>query len=58
MALAMLDDAKMRDAEFCRHKAREYDAKARAAADPKLKSAYEAAAREYAWRARQPALAK
>jgi hypothetical protein len=54
----MLDDAQTLDAEFCRRKEREYYAKARAASDPKLKAAYEAAAREYAWRARQPALAR
>jgi hypothetical protein len=53
MRVAMLNDDKMRDAGFCRNKEREYYAKARAAADPKLKSAYEAAAREYARRARQ-----
>ncbi len=54
----MFDDATTRDAEFCRRKEREYYAKARAATDPKLKAAYEAAAREYALRARQPALAR
>jgi hypothetical protein len=48
----MHHDEEIMDAEFCRRKEREYYAKARAAADPKLKSAYEAAAREYALRAR------
>jgi hypothetical protein len=46
----MPPDEKMFDADFCRQKEAEYYAKARAATDQKLKSTYEAAAREYAYR--------
>ena len=41
----------MLDPEHCRQKEAEYYAKAKAATDPKLKSAYEATAREYHRRA-------
>jgi len=44
------DDA-INDAGFCRTKEAEYLAKARATNDKALKSAYEAAAREYSYRA-------
>ena len=43
----------MLDVEFCRRKQAEYYAKARAATDAKLRSAYEATAREYAHRVRE-----
>jgi hypothetical protein len=43
----------MLDVDHCRRKELEYSDKAKAAADPKLKSAYEATAREYAHRLRQ-----
>jgi hypothetical protein len=45
-------DGEMLDAGFCRRKEAEYYAKSRATTDPKLTSAYEAAAREYAYRVR------
>lgn len=41
----------MQDADFCRRKEIEYSAKARATNDRAVKSAYKAAAREYAYRA-------
>ena len=41
----------MEDADFCRQKEVEYSDKARATNDRAVKSAYEAAAREYAYRA-------
>jgi hypothetical protein len=41
----------MNDADFCRQKEAEYFAKARATNNLAIKSAYEAAAREYAYRA-------
>ena len=41
----------MDDADFCRRKEVEYSAKARSTNDRAVKSAYEAAAREYANRA-------
>jgi hypothetical protein len=47
--LARAED--MHDADFCRQKEVEYSAKARATNDRTVKSAYEAAAREYAYRA-------
>ena len=40
----------MENADFCRRKEAEYAAKGRATTDKALKSAYEAAAREYAYR--------
>jgi hypothetical protein len=43
-------DNDMDDPGFCRAKEVEYAAKARAATDKALKSAYEAAAREYSYR--------
>jgi hypothetical protein len=46
--LAKGDD--MEDADFCRRKEAEYTAKGRATTDKALKSAYEAAAREYRYR--------
>jgi hypothetical protein len=47
------DDGEIFDIDFCHRKEAEYYAKARAATDPGIKSAYEAAAREYAFRAKQ-----
>ena len=47
----MVEDEEKHDASFCLRKELEYSAKARAATDPKIKSTYEAAAREYAYRA-------
>jgi hypothetical protein len=41
----------MNDADFCRQKEAEYLAKARATNNLAIKSAYKAAAREYAFRA-------
>lgn len=41
----------MHDADYCREKEAEYSAKARATNNVAVKSAYEAAAREYAYRA-------
>ena len=41
----------MLDPAHCLRKEIEYHAKAEAATDPKLKSAYDATAREYAYRA-------
>lgn len=40
----------MFDANFCRGKEAEYTAKAKSTTNPSLKSAYEAKAREYAYR--------
>jgi hypothetical protein len=40
----------MLDPDHCRRKEEEYYAKVKAATDPKLKSAYHATAREYAYR--------
>jgi hypothetical protein len=48
----LAQDEKIRDADFCRQKEAEYSAKARATNNLAIKSAYEAAAREYAHRAR------
>jgi hypothetical protein len=45
-------DHEMNDPQFCRGKEADYYAKAKAETNPRLKSAYEAAAREYAYRAR------
>ena len=42
----------MNDADFCRQKEAEYSAKARATKNLVVKSAYDSAAREYAYRAR------
>ena len=47
--LARAED--MHDADFCRQKEVEYSAKAGATNNLAIKSAYEAAAREYAYRA-------
>jgi hypothetical protein len=44
-------DENMQNTEFCRAKEVEYYAKSRATNNVALKSAYEAAAREYAYRA-------
>lgn len=43
-------DEQMFDANFCRGKEAEYSAKAKSTTNPSLKSAYEATAREYAYR--------
>jgi len=48
----MDEEEKMLDINFCLQKEAEYYAKARAATDPKIRSAYEATAREYAYRAK------
>lgn len=40
----------MFDPNFCREKEAEYSAKAKSTTNPSLKSAYEATAREYAYR--------
>lgn len=45
-------DHEMNDPQFCRGKEADYYAKAKAETNPRLKSAYEAAAREYAYRVR------
>lgn len=45
-------DEQMRDINFCLRKEAEYSAKARAIPNSKIKSAYEAVAREYAYRAK------
>jgi hypothetical protein len=50
MAYLARDDA-MQDVDFCRRKQADYAAKAAATNNVALKSAYEAAAREYAYRA-------
>ena len=47
----MIEDDKLHDVSFYLRKEVEYNAKARATSDPKIKSAYEAAEREYAYRA-------
>jgi hypothetical protein len=47
--LARAED--MHDADFCHQKEAVYSAKARATNDRAVKAAYEAAAREYAYRA-------
>jgi hypothetical protein len=46
-------DEKMQNINYCLQKEAEYYAKARVAADQKLKEAYEAAAREFAFRIRK-----
>lgn len=43
-------DEKMLDINYCMQKEAEYYAKARSTNDPKLKDAYEATAREFAFR--------
>jgi hypothetical protein len=48
----MYPDEQMLDINFCLQKEAEYYAKARAVPDPKIKSTYEAAAREFAYRAK------
>lgn len=48
--LAKYNDDDMNDPGYCLAKEAEYAAKARATNDRALKSAYEAAAREYAFR--------
>ena len=48
----MVEDEEIHDVSFCLRKEVEYNAKAHAATDPKIKSTYEAVAREYAYRAR------
>lgn len=48
----MIDDKQMMDIRYCLMKQSEYHAKARATANDKLKSAYEAVAREFARRIR------
>jgi hypothetical protein len=45
-------DEEMQSADFCRGKEVDYYAKAKAASSPSLRSAYEATAREYAYRVR------
>lgn len=47
----MVDE--MLDINYCLRKEAEFAAKARATADPKLKAAYEATAREFAFRVQQ-----
>jgi hypothetical protein len=47
----MNPDEQMHDINFCLLKEAEYYAKARTATNPKIKSAYEATAKEYAHRA-------
>ncbi len=49
---ARMMDRQMLDADFCLRKAEEYRGKAKGVDEPKMKSAYEAAAREYEARAR------
>jgi hypothetical protein len=46
-------DEEMLDINHCLQKEAEYYAKARATTDPKLKGAYEATAREFAFRVQQ-----
>jgi hypothetical protein len=48
----MARDEEMHNADFCRGKQADYSAKAKATTNPNLKSAYEATAREYAYRVR------
>ena len=48
----MIPYDEMLDASHCARKELEYSDKAKAVADPKLKSAYEATAREYRLRAK------
>lgn len=48
----MTDDKKMLDVRYCLTKQSEYHAKARATTNDKLRSAYEAVAREFARRIR------
>ena len=45
-------DQEMQNPDFCHGKELDYYAKAKAATDPNLKSAYEATAREFAYRVR------
>jgi hypothetical protein len=47
----MDQDEQMRDRNYCLQKKAEYRAKARIATDPKIRLAYEAAAREFVYRA-------
>lgn len=46
-------DEDMHDIGYCVAKQQEYDAKARRETNAKLKAAYEAASREFAWRVRE-----
>lgn len=48
----MNQNEQMLDRDYCLRKEAEYRANARVATDPKIKLAYEAAAREFAYRAR------
>lgn len=48
-----LNDDNMLDVAYCSRKEAEYRAKAQATTDPTLKAAYEATAREFAYRIRQ-----
>jgi hypothetical protein len=48
----MDQDEQMLDRNYCLRKEAEFRANARVATDPKIKLAYEAAAREFAYRAR------
>ena len=47
----MNQNEQMLDRDYCLRKEAEYRANARVATDPKIKLAYEAAAREFAYRA-------
>ena len=48
----MDEDKQILDINSCLQKEAEYCAKARSAKDPKIRSAYEAVAREFAYRAK------